>query len=204
MKKYNVIYADPPWSYTQKSAGRGNKSGAADMYKTSPLQILKEMPIEKMADDNAVLFMWGTVPLLPEAIELLAAWGFRYKTKITWEKTGLLGMGNWLRVQEEYILVGIRGRVKPFSHQEKNIYKHPVCEHSAKPHFFRELVLKLANKSFNHCEKLELFARSRAGFFPDYEYEGWDVYGNQVNGSIELPTDEPSVATGDASSNSVD
>lgn len=186
MKKYNVIYSDPPWAYDQKSVGRGNRSGARDKYKTTQLDELKRMPIIDLTEEYAICFMWGTVPLLPEALDLLTAWGFKYKTKITWEKTGCLGMGNWLRIQEEYILVGIKGKVKPFGHQEKNIYRHPICEHSAKPHFFRELISKLASKSFDNPVKLEMFARSRTGMFSDYEYEGWDVYGNQVNNSINL------------------
>jgi N6-adenosine-specific RNA methylase IME4 len=116
----------------------------------------------------------------------LRAWGFRYKTMIIWEKEGLLGMGNWVRVQTEYILVGIRGTVKPFGHQERNVYHHQICQHSAKPHFFRKKVIELASKSFPELVKLELFARTRDGMFGDYEYEGWDVYGNQVNNSITL------------------
>lgn len=186
MKKYNVIYADCPWSYDQKNVGRGNASGAIDKYLLMSNKDIKAMPIDSITDDNALLFMWATVPLLPEIIDIIPSWGFKYKTLIIWEKTGLLGMGNWVRVQEELILIGIKGKVKPFSHQEKNIYKHPICDHSAKPHFFRQLVMKLADKSFNESTKLELFARSRNGFFPDYEYEGWDVYGNQVNNSIKL------------------
>lgn len=187
MKKYDVIYADPPWCYNQKSVGRGNKSGAVDKYKLMTMQEIADMPLNELTEDNAVCFMWCTVPLLPEAISTLQSWGFRYKTMITWEKTGLLGMGNWLRTQTEHILIGIKGAVKPFNHQERNIYKHQICDHSAKPDFFRKLVTALACKSFAEPKKLELFARSRSGMFPDIEYEGWDVYGNQVNNSIELP-----------------
>lgn len=185
-KKYNVIYADPPWSYNQKTVGRGNLSGAKDKYSLMSIEDIKSMPIKDLADDNSLLFMWATVPLLPEAIAVIPEWGFTYKTHIIWEKTGLLGMGNWLRIQNELILIGVKGKVKPFGHQERNIYKHPICEHSAKPHFFRELVSQLASKSFETTIKLEMFARSRSGFFPDYEYEGWDVFGNECNNSITI------------------
>lgn len=188
MKRYNVIYADPPWSYNQKQVGRGNKSGAIDQYSLMGLDDIKAMPINAITQDDAVLFMWATVPLLKESFEVIPSWGFNYKTLIVWEKTGLLGMGNWVRVQEEILLIGVKGKVKPFGNQEKNIYKHPICEHSAKPHFFRELVARLSAKSFDECQRLELFARSRAGMFSDYEYSGWDVFGNQVNNSIQLPT----------------
>src|ERR1700733_12440484 len=95
-EKYNLIYADPPWSYTQKSVGRGNKSGANDKYSLMSLSDIKAMPINELTDDNALLFMWATVPLLNQAFELIPSWGFTYKTLIIWEKTGLLGMGNWV------------------------------------------------------------------------------------------------------------
>jgi N6-adenosine-specific RNA methylase IME4 len=186
MKKYNVIYADPPWSYDNKRTGGTMESGADAKYVTTDLSGLMQLPVPLLTQKDALLFMWATVPLLPEGIALLSAWGFQYKTMVTWEKTGILGMGHWLRGQTEHILIGVKGEVKPFRHQEKNIYRHPVCEHSAKPHFFRELVAKLAAKSFGECDKLELFARSRQGMFSDYEYEGWDVFGNQANNSINL------------------
>jgi N6-adenosine-specific RNA methylase IME4 len=186
-KKYNVIYADPPWQYKQKKTGRSNNSGAKDKYNTMPLHEIQNMPIADICENDSLLFMWATIPLLPQAMSVIPAWGFEYKTLIVWEKTGILGMGNWLRIQTEMILVGIRGEVRPFEHQEKNIYKHPICEHSAKPHFFRELVMKLSAKSLDRCERLELFARSREGMFSNYEYEGWDVFGNQVENSIMLP-----------------
>jgi site-specific DNA-methyltransferase (adenine-specific) len=186
VKKYNVIYADPPWKYKQREVGRGNLSGANQNYEVMEIDGIKTLKVRELADDNAILFLWATVPLLPSAFDVIQAWGFKYKTLIVWEKTGILGMGNWVRVQEELLLIGVRGKVKPFSHQEKNIYKHPICDHSAKPHFFRELVMRLADKSLDKCNRLELFARSRKGFFPDYEYEGWDVFGNEVNNSIEI------------------
>ena len=186
VKKYNVIYADPPWSYSQKGVGRGNKSGAIDKYDLMGAIDIQALPIGDITEPDCVCFMWVTVPLMPEGFDTLKAWGFRYKTLITWEKTGLLGMGNWLRGQTEHILIGIKGTVKPFGHQEKNIYRHQICQHSAKPQFFRELVSTLAAKSFTDPVKLELFARTREGMFGDMEYEGWDVYGNQVNNSIQI------------------
>lgn len=184
--KYNVIYADPPWCYDSKRIGRKNGSAAYLKYNTMTLGDLKAMPIQDLINDSALCFLWSTVPLMPEGIELMNSWGFKYKTMITWEKIGGLGMGHWLRIQTEHLLIGVRGNVKPFRYQEKNIYRKPLCIHSAKPHFFRELVMELSDKSFIECRRLELFARSREGMFSDYEYEGWDVYGNEVNNSITI------------------
>jgi N6-adenosine-specific RNA methylase IME4 len=187
MIKYNIIYADPAWSYSNKKTGGSMTSGAETQYKVMTLEELKAMPVNEITADNALCFLWATVPLFPEGLAVLEAWGFQYKTMITWEKTGILGMGFWLRVQTEHLLIGVKGDVKPFAHQQPNIYRYKICKHSAKPHFFRELVMKLAAKSFDECTRLELFARSRAGMFSDYEYEGWSVWGNQVNNSIQLP-----------------
>lgn len=109
-----------------------------------------------------------------------------------------LGMGYWFRGQCEHILLGTKGNVKAFRQQKANFYESEYFEldecyqskcgkHSQKPHYFRELISDAVKVSFPEPKKLELFARSREGLFPDYEYEGWDVYGNQVNNSILLP-----------------
>ncbi len=187
MKKYNVIYADPPWEYDSKRVGRNNKHSASSKYSVTDIVELCDMPISSITEDEALCFMWVTVPMMAEGLSLLSSWGFTYKTMITWEKTGGLGMGHWLRVQTEHLLIGVKGKVKPFHHQEKNIYRHATSHHSAKPHFFRQKVEELSNKSFEQTNKLELFARTREGMFGDYEYEGWDVFGNEVNNSIILP-----------------
>lgn len=107
------------------------------------------------------------------------------------------GMGFWFRGQCEHLLLGVKGKVKPFRQQKGNFYESEEFEmdecyqckagkHSQKPHYFRELISEAVKISFNEPNKLELFARSREGFFPDYEYEGWDVFGNEVNNSISI------------------
>lgn len=145
------------------------------------------MPVPDLLDSKAVIFLWVTNPLLEEGMELLKAWGFKYKTMLTWRKIMSLGMGFWFRGQTEHILFGVKGKVKPFRMQVANFHQSKVGKHSQKPHYFRELIGKAVAKSFDNPIKLELFARSREGLFPDYEYEeGWDVYGNEVNNSIKL------------------
>ncbi len=81
MKTYQVIYADPPWSYNNKRTGGSMKSGAVSKYPTMSLEDICDMSIP--SDKNAVLFLWATVPLLPEAFTVMNAWGFKYKTMIT-------------------------------------------------------------------------------------------------------------------------
>jgi N6-adenosine-specific RNA methylase IME4 len=184
MKKYNVIYADPPWDYTNKKVGGKSKSGACQQYKTIVGGGI-DLPITEITQDNAVCFMWVTVPLLPDGLQLLSAWGFKYKTMLTWKKKGLW-MGYWFRGVTEHILVGVKGSVPAFNCQKSNFFECTPGKHSQKPHYFRQLISEAVKKSFTEPVKLELFARSREGFFPDMEYEGWDVYGNEVNNSITL------------------
>lgn len=203
-KKYNVIYADPPWSYDNKKTGRalngtGQNMAADDKYFTMSLDELCNMPIKQIVDKDCILFMWAVVPMMPEAFKVLQAWGFTYKTMLTWRKIMSQGLGYWFRGQCEHLLVAKKGSPKAFRQQVCNYYQseydlindhvhqQKVGSHSQKPHYFRELISKAVSVSFENPKKLELFARSRDGFFPDYEYEGWDVYGNEVNNSIQLP-----------------
>lgn len=198
-KKYNVIYADPPWTYENKKTGGGDmKSSAEDKYSLMTNEDIMRMPIGEITEKNCVCFMWVTVPLLPEGLATLEAWGFKYKTMITWRKIMSLGMGYWFRGQCEHLILGTKGNVKAFRQQKANFYESESIEieecyqsrcgkHSQKPSYFRDLISKAVEVSFEKPEKLELFARSRDGMFPDIEYEGWDVFGNQVNNSITLP-----------------
>lgn len=202
MKRYNVIYADPPWQYRNKTTGRNHVSGAKSKYNTMSLEEICAMidgDLKGIIEKNSVLFLWATVPLMPEAMQVLKSWGFTYKTMITWRKIMSQGMGNWFRGQCEHLLLGVKGTVKPFRQQVSNFYEseefeldecyqHKVGRHSQKPHHFRELISKATKVSFENPSKLELFGRSREGLFPDYEYEGWDVHGNQVNNSVGLTT----------------
>ena len=77
MKKYQIIYADPPWSYNDKMKGH---QGAETHYQTQDLEWIKSLPIKKISDDNCVLFLWAVSPLLPEAFEVIKSWGFEYIT----------------------------------------------------------------------------------------------------------------------------
>lgn len=196
MKKYNTILADPPWSY-HSGAGRNYKQGSDQKYSVMSNEDIAAFPIQNITERNAILFLWSTVPLLPEALEVMKAWGFKYKTKITWRKIMSMGMGYWFRGQCEDLLVGTKGKVKAFRQQRANFYESEIFEldechqckvgkHSQKPHYFRDLIETAVKVSFPEPKMLELFARSREGLFPDDEYLGWDVYGDQCNNSIKI------------------
>jgi N6-adenosine-specific RNA methylase IME4 len=189
-KRYNVIYADPPWTYKTTDAPVVERSiGMTSIdyyYKTMSIQEICDMPIQSITEKNAVCFMWVTVPLLPEGLRVLQSWGFKYKTMLTWHKVNSNGMGYWFRGYTEHIILGIKGEVKAFRNLNHNIHASKVGDHSGKPSYFRNLISEAVKSSFGTPTKLELFARSREGLFPDDEYIGWDVFGNEVNNSIEI------------------
>ncbi len=150
------------------------KSGAAQKYETMTLEEIESMPIaEELAEKDSALFLWATVPLLPEALRVMKAWGFNYKTVLFWDKKRF-GTGYWYRGQVEMLLFGTRGKVKAFRVPERNLFSDKSTVHSRKPAYYRELI----ERSWPDVRRIELFAR-RA---PD---EAWDVWGNEAEGRIE-------------------
>ena len=182
-KKYEVVYADPPWSYKFNkptaskggSKGDGYSAGVNYYYDTMTMQEIKEMPLKELTAKNAVLFMWATNPLLPEALETMKEWGFKYKTCITWKKERCKGMGYWFRGHTEHLLFGVKGKVKAFRSLEHNIQSFPVEKHSKKPDWFRKLI---EDNTIDMPNKIELFARQNT--------KNWDVFGNEVKNSITI------------------
>ena len=177
IKKYNIIYADPPWSYKNKRTGGSFKSGSASKYPTMSLLEICNLPVRKIAAEDSVLFLWATVPLIEEAFIVMKEWGFKYKTMITWRKIMSLGMGFWFRGQCEHLLFGIKGQVKAFRLQEANFIQCKSLRHSQKPDEFRKLIER-ATLSMPFRNRIELFAREK--------YQGWDVWGNEVESDIDL------------------
>ena len=174
-KKYQVIYADPPWKYGCWYKSEKVKRNAADHYDVMSLAELKQCKIP--AEDNSVCLMWVTYPCLKEGIELLEAWGFTYKTvAFTWAKKNkksnsfFFGLGNYTRANAEIVLLGTKGRGLPrISRSVRQICDAKIREHSRKPDEIRERIIEL----FGNVSRIELFARQRT--------PGWDVWGNEVN-----------------------
>lgn len=173
MKKYQIIYADPPWEYKNKKTGGSMQSGSSSKYKTMSIEQLCELPIQNISDKSCVLFLWATVPLLPEALLVMSSWGFKYKTSLFWRKIMSLGMGFWFRGQVEILLMGIKGKVKAFRLQIANIHQEKVRKHSQKPDYFRDIIEKTGL-----IPRIELFAREK--------HEEWDVWGNEIESDIKL------------------
>ena len=182
-KKYSVIYADPAWSYDFKeptaskggAKGSGYSAGVNYYYGTMTTKQILELPVKNICEKDCVLFLWATNPLLPEALETMKAWGFKYKTMITWHKERCKGMGYWFRGHTEHILVGVKGNVKAFRSLEHNIKKLPVEKHSKKPDEFRQMIEAVTGNLGN---RIELFARNN--------HDGWDTWGNEVGSSVEV------------------
>lgn len=158
---FRTIVADPPWKYGDDLPGPGR--GASKHYPTlTTEQIARRefsFPWPPLAPDSR-LFLWATAPLLPEAIYVMRAWGFHYRTGAVWEKTGRLGMGHTFRVQHEHLLVGVRGRPRVLAHDVRSVFRAPATRHSRKPAEAYALIERLSPGPY-----VELFAReSRPGW----------------------------------------
>jgi N6-adenosine-specific RNA methylase IME4 len=167
--KFRAIYADPPWSYNDKcDAGSVQSGGAEKHYPSMTISELCEMPIAKLCEPDAVLFLWVTSPLLEECFPIIKAWGFAYKSSFVWDKVKH-NMGHYNSVRHEFLLVCTRGSCTP---DNKKLHDSVVSvertKHSAKPEVFRSIIEEL----YPHGKRLELFARKQS--------KGWDAYGNQA------------------------
>ncbi len=177
MKSYGIIYADPPWPYRQKRL-----QGAAEHhYKTMSIENIFQLPISKIAADDSVLFLWATFPQLPEALRVITAWGFQYKTvAFVWLKQNkktpswFYGLGFWTRGNAEICLLATKGRPKRKAANIHQLIISPVEEHSKKPDIVREKIITL----MGDLPRIELFARQQP--------PGWDVWGDEVSSSIEF------------------
>ncbi|HEY1878466.1 MAG TPA: MT-A70 family methyltransferase [Caulobacteraceae bacterium] len=169
-QRYGVIYADPPWSFTPYSTETGMDRAADNHYPTMTVEAIAALPVP--AAEDAVLFLWATVPMLPEALAVMAAWGFAYKSHFVWVKDKV-GTGYWSRNRHELLLIGTRGSVPAPApgDQYESVISAARGEHSAKPFAFREMIDDL----FPTLPRIELFARGES-------YVGWDAWGNEAGG----------------------
>lgn len=175
-KKYDVIYADPPWRFNVWSRETGLGRSADKHYPTMQKQDIEELPVNNIAKDNSVLFMWATFPCLEQALELIKKWGYTYKTcAFTWikknKKSGsdFIGMGYYTRANAEVCLLASKGKsLKRVNRSVRQVIQSPIEEHSKKPAEIRTRIEEL----FGDVARIELFARQHA--------EGWDCWGNEV------------------------
>ena len=173
IKKYSIIYADPAWLYKDKA--NAGQRGAIFQYPCMDIDAIKSLPIQTIASNDSILFIWVTFPLLQEGLDTIEAWGFKYKTiGFNWikkTKHGHLfwGMGNWTRSNSEICLIGVRGKPKRISAAVHSVIDNvPYEGHSKKPNEIRNRIVQLCGD----IPRIELFARQTA--------PGWDSWGNQI------------------------
>ena len=173
-KRYGVILADPPWRFEPYSRITGMDRAADNHYPTSPLEEIKALDVASITARDCVLFLWATVPMLPQALDVMAAWGFTYKSSFAWAKDKI-GTGYWARNTHEPLLIGTRGSVPAPAPgtQAASLIEAPVGRHSEKPAIFYEII----EGYFPTLPKIELHARGVVA------RPGWDVWG------LEAPID---------------
>jgi hypothetical protein len=175
---YSILYADPPWDYDGRiQHNTVETTGSAQThYNTMTLEDLKKLNVKEKCNKDCLLFMWSSSPHLKQALELMEAWGFEYKTiAFVWDKQKP-NPGYYTISSVEICLVGKRGTI-PTPRGARNIRQflsEKRTEHSRKPDEIRNRIVQM----FPTQKKLELFARQRT--------EGWDVFGNEVEGGINL------------------
>jgi N6-adenosine-specific RNA methylase IME4 len=176
-KKYGVIYADPEWRFEPWSRETGMDRAADNHYPTSAIEVIVARPVGTIAADDCVLFLWATAPMMPQAVLVMGAWGFDYKSQIVWRKTGGgRGTGYWFINEHELMLVGTRGNVPAPAPgtQWASVIDAPVTEHSEKPEIFAQMIQEL----FPSMPKIELNRRGPPR-------PGWDAWGNEIAEAAE-------------------
>lgn len=173
--KYDILLADPPFRY--ESGTCDPKDSIETKYETMHLNDLKSMwfMIHELAAKDCILYMWAMPPKLTEAVELMNAWGFRFRSSAVWDKLSI-GLGYWFRQQHESILVGIRGRPHPPEKEFRvsSIFNGKRGKHSEKPHSLHHMI----DVAYPDKRKIELFAEQL--------YFGWDAWGHGVNKSGQI------------------
>jgi N6-adenosine-specific RNA methylase IME4 len=178
---FSIVYADPPWYYEGGSIW--DRGGTEGKYDTQKCDWIARLPVPEVMAWDSVCFMWATYPRLPEAIYVLRAWGFDYRTvAFTWVKINsksgkpYFGMGAYTRANAEICLLGVRGQT--LERKDKGVpqlIQSDLYEHSIKPQEARDRIVRL----YGDVPRLEMFARrDPADMFPPFD--GWTIWGNQA------------------------
>jgi N6-adenosine-specific RNA methylase IME4 len=177
MKKYNIIYADPPWDYSDVHTWRKMGGGVKGKYNTLKVEDICKLPIGELADKDCLLFLWVTFPNLKEGLQVMEAWGFTYVTiGFTWIKLNpknlrpFFGIGYYTKSNAEICLIGRVGKPSnlKISDRVSSVIISKKRQHSRKPDEAREKIIELLGDR----PRIELFARQR--------FHGWDVWGDQA------------------------
>jgi N6-adenosine-specific RNA methylase IME4 len=176
MKKYNIIYADPPWNGLGWNNGSGQKC-PANHYQVQDIEWIKSLQVQNISDNLCFLFLWVTFPNLQEGLDTIREWGFKYSTcAFNWVKRNkksdgyFVGCGNYTRANSELCLLGTKGKCQSArqSRSVRQICDARIMGHSQKPPEIRDRIVSLCGD----LPRIELFARQ--------EIDGWDTWGNEV------------------------
>jgi N6-adenosine-specific RNA methylase IME4 len=182
-KKYGVILADPEWRFEPWSRETGLDRAADNHYATSPTEVIAARDVPSIAAPDCVLFLWATAPMLLDALDVMARWGFKYQTQLVWDKE-VIGTGFWFRNQHEILLVGTKGNpIAPTpGTQVSSILREKRGEHSAKP----EAIAEMIERIWPSVPKIELNRRGPAR-------PGWDAWGDEALPPEDstAPADDP-------------
>jgi len=164
--KYRVIYADPPWKYGDTRINLEGYGPAERHYPTMTISELCALDVLSIVEDNAVLFLWVTSPMLAECWPVITAWGFSYRASWIWDKIAH-NFGHYNSVRHEFLLVCVRGSCLPDIKElpDSVVSIERSRTHSEKPEAFRAIIDRL----YPHGRRIELFGRAKA--------DGWDMWG---------------------------
>jgi len=179
-KKYQIIYADPPWEYGSWGGSnpihRPNTKIYPMPYPTMKVNDIMALPIGHLADNNCELYLWTTQRYLPDAFKVIKAWGFKYCQTLTWcKKPRGLGQGGIYCPTTEFLLLARKGKMPKVRRIDSTWFltKRPHNSHSTKPEDFQDMI-----EQVTYPPRLELFARRKR--------LGWDCWGNEVESDIKL------------------
>lgn len=178
MKKYSIIYADPPWSYNDKMSG--HSFSLDHEYETQSKDWIASLPVGSISEKDSVLFLWAVSPQLPEALHVMKSWGFKYITvAFCWSKNTSGGkkvsnLGRWTMGNVEICLLGRKGKPQRICKNIKQLVEAERTIHSKKPDEVRKRIVEL----MGDLPRIELFARQKT--------EGWDIWGNELQNDINL------------------
>jgi N6-adenosine-specific RNA methylase IME4 len=179
-RRFGVIVSDPEWRFEPWSRATGLDRSADNHYPTSCTEVIASRDVASIAADDAILFLWATVPMLPHALAVMAAWGFDYRSSFAWIKDKI-GTGYWNRNEHELLLVGVRGNPPAPAPEQRigSVISAPRGEHSAKP----EIILEWIEYWYPTLPKIELNRRGAAR-------PGWDAWGNESDPPHDPATGE--------------
>jgi N6-adenosine-specific RNA methylase IME4 len=187
MIRYDTILIDPPWQFKVYSRDTGLDRSADNHYPTLDIEALRALNMPSLMAKDCAMFMWATMPLLPDAIALGQTWGLTYKTvAFVWAKTNrraigrwvellepanwFMGMGYWTRANVELCLLFTQGKPQRLARDVRQLIVAPIGKHSAKPDETYRRIERLVGGD----KRLEIFARQ--------QYPGWDAIGNGIDG----------------------